>query len=151
MAPAPIGNKYWQLRFTHGKPKTYTPEELHYKAKEYFDWVLENPIEILDPTDKKKHTVKIRPMSKRGFCVFIGLASSNYFEWHKDKDYQDIIRAINDVIAIQQTEMASIGEFKENIIARMQGLAEKQEVQQTVVKYLNVSKQYDDEGNPIEE
>ncbi len=142
---APKGNKYWQLRFKDGKPKTYTPDELFEKALEYFDWVQDNPIEIIDPNDKEKHTFKTRPMSKKGFCVFIGLASTNYFKWHKDKDYRHIIGAINDVIAIQQTEMASIGEFKENIIARMQGLAEKQEVQQKVIKYQNVSKQFPDE------
>ncbi len=147
---APKGNSYWQLRFKHGREKTYTPDELHDKAIEYFGWVIKNPIQIIDPTGGESHTYKIRPMSKKGFCVFIGLASKNYFEWHKDQDYRNIIHAINDVIAIQQTEMATIGEFKENIIARMQGLAEKQEIQQKVIKYMNVSKQFDDEGKPRE-
>ena len=146
---APKGNKYWQLREKIGREKKFSPDELYAKAIEYFNWVIDNPIEILDPNDKSKHTYKIRPMSKKGFCIFIGLASSNYFDYHKDNAYRYIIHAINDVIAVQQTEMASIGEFKENIIARMQGLAEKQEVQQTVVKYMNVSKQFDDKGNPI--
>ena len=127
---APMGNKFWQNRSTHGRDKLFaTPDLLWEAACEYFQWCDDNPWvsvktssydkgEFSGGTTEEKPVQ--RPYTKQGLCVYIG-ASIYYLNEFKKKAGEDFLLVVNEienVIATQQLEGASVGAFNANIIAR---------------------------------
>ena len=126
------GNQFYLNRKTHGQPASYTPEALLEKAHEYFEAVQSNPIELPRHKKDKEPIYKPRPMSIRGFCTFAGIIRNTFYGYAKNPDYKDITETIKESIEGYQLDHASIGAFKENIVARMIGLADKKENSVTV-------------------
>ncbi len=67
---APIGNRFWEQRSSHGrKPIFEDPEQLWEAACEYFEWVTDNPLEgnvlILFKLSLKVTKQQFRARSKR--------------------------------------------------------------------------------------
>lgn len=121
------GNQFYKLRSTDGVPKMYQPGELLQKAKDYFVEVEENPIKLKRFKGDKEAPIKPRPMSIRGFCVFAGMTTKTFYSYAKQSDFSNITELITESIEAYQLDHASIGVFKENIVARMVGLADKKE------------------------
>jgi len=148
---APKGNQFWKLRSKHGRDKLFTtPELLWEAANEYFQWCEDHPIEAEDNKGTKNvNLVKFnRPFTLKGFCIYCDASENWFIEFRKiaDKDFLYIIHKIEEIIYNQKFEGAAIGIFNANIIARDLGLSDKSMVQQnTVIEYINVSKQFPDE------
>jgi hypothetical protein len=88
-----------------------------------------------------------RPYTEGGLCVFCGVNPrwlSTFEQKHRnqgmttgveerDNLWLDAIDYVKGVIRNQQYEGAAAGFFKENIVGRMIGLADKQEIETTVI------------------
>lgn len=135
MAP-PKGNKFWQRRSKHGREALFaSPELLWEAASEYFEWCDNNPwikSKKVD-TDKGYSSEEIptqRPYSKTGLFVYIGCSEKwlTNFKKNCSDDFLTVIEEIEQTIATQQWEGASVGAFNPNIIARTLGLSENTNV-----------------------
>lgn len=124
------GNQWWKLRSKHGRDKLFASPELLWEAScEYFQWCDDNPwiSEKISENDKGTFTEvrpTQRPYSKAGLFLYIG-CSETWLTNFKKNCGDDFLRVIDDIentISKQQWEGATVGAFKENIIARTLGL-----------------------------
>lgn len=131
---APIGNKFWLQRSSHGrKPIFATPDDLWSAACEYFEWVYENPLEetkafAYEGEVTLEDLPKMRAMTIQGLCFFIDLSDDAWANYCQKDDFIGICNDIKRVIFTQKFEGASAGMLNSSIIARELGLADKKEV-----------------------
>ena len=127
-----IGNQFWQLADPDkiGQPPKYKPDTLIQKAIEYFEWVDNNPIEVEQNLGTKNvNKVKLRqPYTLKGFWLFANICHTTWQNYRKKNEYVAVVRKIEDIIYNHKYIGATIGIFKENIIARDLGLADKKDV-----------------------
>jgi len=128
------GNSLWKLRKNPGRPRKYkTADDVRQAALDYFEWASDNPLieqklvsyqgeSYLEPVPK------MRPFTKQGLAVYMGVSINTWLSYEKDSDFLDVCAWVNDVIFTQQYEGASTGLLQHQIVARYLGLAEKQEV-----------------------
>lgn len=134
-------NIYPPVNFKLGRPLKYTPEELNKKFLEYVDWAQKHPIKIrtsvegtsVNGANYGTTTTEEKPrlVSIGGFLVFLGVTKQWWSDLDKSKkgDFSDLKALVRDFCEAYQKEMASAGMFKENIISRLLGLADKQQVE----------------------
>ncbi|AVR47244.1 hypothetical protein C7S20_19410 [Christiangramia fulva] len=106
------GNTYYQIRSKHGRDTEYTPDTLLEKANEYFQWVLDNPLQeeqIIKGrwTEEKSQKVpdgkggfkmmklktthpyarvkvpKMRPFTLEGFCNYAEIVVNTFKNYEK--------------------------------------------------------------------
>lgn len=125
-----------------GRPLKFKPDELLKKFVEYIQWAKEHPIETVYQTSGTSYTgdsygninknLKPRLISIGGFLVFIGQTESwwkNLEEGKRAEEFLKVKEKIKNYCESYQKEMAAAGIFKENIISRLLGLKDKQEVE----------------------
>ena len=131
MCAAPKGNKFWELRATHGRGKVFTdPEELWKLTCGYFEWASKNTLkeEKVFGTGKRMKVNHPRAFTLRALCFYLGITEQSWNNYHKAELFSDIIEAINQVIYTQKFEGAAAGFFNANIIARDLGLKDATDV-----------------------
>jgi hypothetical protein len=155
--PAPKGNQFWKLRSKHGRKKLFTtPKLLMQAATEYFQWVDNNPWikkeQLKKPTvikdkdgNQRVETIAniptARPYTLSGLCIYLGVNSQYFIDFKeslrpkdgekmikKNKDFSEVIHAIEEIIRTQKFEGAAVGAFNANIIARDLGMVDKKDV-----------------------
>lgn len=132
--PAPTGNKFWELRSSHGRnPIFKTSEEMWSAAQEYFEWVEENPLWEDKVTSYKginKHepVAKMRAMTIDGLCLFLDIGVQTWHDYKARKDFSEVTTRIENVIRSQKFAGAAAELLNPNIIARDLGLADKSEI-----------------------
>lgn len=127
-----------------GRPLSYQPEELLEKFQEYIQWAEEHPIENIFKTSGVSYSgdhygntntnFKPRLISIGGFLVHIGQTESWWKmleEGKRGKEFLKVKEKIKAYCESFQKEMAASGIFKENIISRLLGLKDKQQVENT--------------------
>jgi len=125
------GNKFWLARSSHGRNPIFSdPEQLRNACYEYFEWVEENPLleeKIFHSQGMitKDTVTKMRAMTIRAMCFFIGLSRQGWQEYSEKPDFSDIVKEIEDVIFSQKFEGAAADLLNPNIIARELGLSDK--------------------------
>lgn len=128
---APVGNKFWEARTTHGKKRLFsTPEILWDACCEYFNWNQENPLyETKLVSYQGESTLedvpKLRAMTLGGLVIFLDITIDTWYRYRKHKDYQLVTRSVEEIIRRQKFEGASAGLFNANIIARDLGLVDR--------------------------
>ena len=138
-AGAPYGNKYWQRRKKHGKPKKIeTPQKLWHHACDYFQWTDDNPLKeqkgfAFQGIITKEDFDKMRAYTWDGFEDYLFehhiIANIDDYKRNKDNrytDYANIITRIGKIIRNQKFQGAAADLLNPNIIARDLGLVEKQ-------------------------
>lgn len=142
-------NLYPPVRFPErGRPLKFTPAQLAEKFVEYVEWCKNNPIVLgtqVSNTSVDGHPYgsttteeKPRLVSIGGFLVFIGSTRSWWGELDRAKqDFSAVKELIRDFCENFQKEMAANGIFNAQIISRLLGLADKQQVETTAP--INVS------------
>ena len=132
---APIGNKFWLQRSSHGRnPIFATPDDLWAACLEYFEWVDKHPLYeqqafAYQGDIKVKNMAKMRAMTLSGLCIFIDVARSTWNEWRESReDFSDVIAQVDEIIRDQKFSGASAGLLNPHIIARDLGLADKKEL-----------------------
>lgn len=135
---------YPPFNYKVGRPLNYTPEELIEEFNNYLNWAKANPIEAVFQTSGVSYTgdsfgntnKKIIPrlISVSGFLCHLGETESWWKMLEEGKRAEEFLKVkakIKNYCETYQKEMASAGLFKENIVSRMLGLKDKQEVEQT--------------------
>ena len=118
--------------------KYKTADELRERAQEYFAWADKNPIRgsrIVTKDGGETITRDYqypRPYSLDGFGLFAGIYDWAQFKQHnKGRDgFADVINYIEATIRQQQVAGAMAGMYKENLVARLNGISENVKVQQ---------------------
>lgn len=132
---APKGNKFYMNRGSDGRELIFkTSEELLEKAYKYFNWCEENPWiknEAIKSGIGAGQIVGIptsRPYTIVGFCVYCGISEDTFALYSKRNDFIGVVTHIREVIRQNQLEGACVGAYSPNIVARLLGLADKQEL-----------------------
>ena len=122
-----------------GRPyKFATAQDLQVAAQSYFDWCDKNPIRgarIVKSDDDGKETrddMYPRPYTFEGLCLHIGVSDWSMFcTSNKNREgFADVLAWIRNTIRKNQIEGAIIGLYKENITARLNGIAENMAIQE---------------------
>lgn len=134
------GNRWWQMRSSHGvKPKFDNPEDLWDACCEFFEWTDSNPLMEAKLVTymgdgRLKEIPKMRAMTIGGLCIFIDISVAQWNNWqrHGDDSYRPdllaVIRSAEEVIRNQKFGGAAADLLNANIIARDLGLADKKEI-----------------------
>jgi len=131
---APLGNKFWELRSSHGRnPIFASPDALWGAACEYFAWVEENPLwedKVMSYQGVNTHEPisKMRAMTVDGMCLFLDIGIQTWHDYKARKDFSEVTARIERVIRSQKFAGAAADLLNANIIARDLGLAEKSEL-----------------------
>lgn len=145
------GNKLWKLRSKHGRDKLFSDGALLLEeAYAYFDWCDRYPwykpelVKYKGEYDEAEVPIG-RPYTMDGLTVYLGV-SGGYFRAAKanlkekinsnkgtddEVDLLEAIEMIETIIRNQQIEGAAVGVFTPNLIARLNGLADNQNVNNT--------------------
>jgi hypothetical protein len=135
---APIGNRFWEARSTHGRQPIFKTADAMWKAAcEYFAWVNDNPLEeekvfAYQGGIVRADVAKMRAMTIGGLCIFLDISREAWNDYTKRQGYVPVCKAITEVIYNQKFVGAAADLFNANIIARDLGLAEKTEHSGTV-------------------
>jgi DNA-packaging protein gp3 len=139
MCAAPKGNQFWKLRSKHGRDKLFaTPELLWEAACEYFAYCDKNPWKVVKDKTKGKNKEKEEsptqcPYTLTGLMAYLDVSKSFWNDFKKGghEDFSVVITRIENIIESQQLEGAIVGAFNANIVSRINGLADKQEIDHT--------------------
>lgn len=124
------------LRNLGGRPRKFNSvEEYLNKFFEYCEWANNNPIITTDGiklTEGEKTTQAnriARPLTIDGWCAFANIG--NYSQFKKDyieRGFGDAIAGIERVIRENQISGAAVGIYRENLVARLNGLTDRKDV-----------------------
>ena len=130
---APVGNKFWEMRSSHGrKPIFKTPEDVWVASCEYFNWCYETPLLetkafAYEGMVTLEELPKMRAMTIQGLCFFLDISDETWSNYCEKEDFIGICNDIKRVIFTQKFEGASAGLLNASIITRELGLADKKE------------------------
>lgn len=123
-----------------GRPLSYKPRELADKFIDYIEWAKAHPIVVGETQEGSRQgksfdveitKTKPRLVSISGFLVYLGKQWSWWKELEKGK-YGDaflkVKQGVREYCEYYQTEMATLDVFNANIISRLLGLSDKQEL-----------------------
>lgn len=150
-----------QYKSPLGRPLKFTPKQLTEEFAKYVQWCQDNPLSESQRTDYQKGfadttAYKPRRISIDGFLVFIGCSRdwwTHLEDGKKGPEFFKVKASIKEYCETYQTEMASAGLLNANIISRLLGLTDKQEVKNTgereivVVKSEEERQKLEDIGN----
>ena len=123
----------WSKRSVGKPPKFTSPEEMWFRAVEYFEWCEKNNLEeakvfCFQGQIVKDGASKMRAMTQAGLCAFLNIGTSTWHDYCKKTEYSEVTKAITDIMYEQKFTGAAAGLLSSNIIARDLGLTDKQEV-----------------------
>lgn len=132
--PAPVGNRFWEARSSHGRTPIFNePEKLWDACVEYFDWIAENPLKegklvSFQGSSVLEEVPKMRAMTIGGLCIFLGIARSTWPEYGKKEGFSEVVHRVEEIIREQKFTGAAADLLNPNIIARDLGLADRSEL-----------------------
>lgn len=133
---APEKNNFYKMRKKDGRELIFSsPDDLLDKAYDYFNWCNENPWikkDFVKGGDMAGTIVDIptsRPYTIEGLCVHIGICVQTFHNYEDRKDFFDVVTHIREVIRQNQIEGACVGAYNSNIVSRILGLSDKQEIE----------------------
>ncbi len=135
---APKGNKFWEVRSSHGrKPIFASPDDLWSAACEYFQWVEDNPlwedkVTSFQGVNTHEPVAKMRAMTQAGLCLFLDIDRTTWEAYSKKEDFSSVTSRVEETIRSQKFAGAAADLLNANIIARDLGLTDKQEQKTTV-------------------
>ena len=134
---APLGNKFWLARSSHGRNPIFSnPEQLRNACYEYFEWVENNPLyeeKIFHSQGiiTKDTVTKMRAMTISGLCIFLDIDRTTWENYRNNHDFFRITKEVEEIIYNQKFTGAAADLLNPNIIARDLGLADKQQNEHT--------------------
>lgn len=134
---APVGNKFWEARSSHGRAPIFaSPEILWTACVEYFDWIEANPLYESQAFAYQgkvtlKELPKMRAMTIAGLCIFLDISVKTWAEYRDREGFTPITTRVDEIIRTQKFQGAAADLLNPNIIARDLGLTEKSVVDQT--------------------
>lgn len=131
---APKGNKFWELRSSHGRDPIFkTPEDLWDAACQYFEWVEANPlwedkVTSFQGVNTHEPVAKMRAMTISGLCLFLDIDQTTWRDYGTKQGFSRVVTRADEVIRSQKFAGAAADLLNANIIARDLGLADKNEL-----------------------
>jgi hypothetical protein len=131
---APVGNKFWEARSSHGRQPIFAnADDLWAACTEYFEWIEANPLyedRIISFQGEATHVdvAKMRAMTVASLCIFLDIAVQTWHEYRKREDFTEITSRVDEIIRTQKFQGAAAELLNPNIIARDLGLADKSEL-----------------------
>lgn len=133
----PFGEPFYKMAMRNiGRPQSFSsPKEMLDRCMEYFQWVEEHPLmeeriagtsygEIL-----KTAVPKMRAMTVRSMCAFIGITQETWMDYRKNKsEFSLVIKNIESTIYEQKFAGAAAGFLNASIMTRDLGLVDRQDV-----------------------
>ena len=123
----------WKIR--RGAPRRFeSPELLWIVAQEYFEWCAANPLReeklfAYEGAVTRDYITKMRAMTERGLCMFIGIDPSTWYSYCKREDFQFVCEQIKAVIWEQKFTAAAADLMNANIIGKELGLIDRKTVE----------------------
>lgn len=133
---APVGNKFWEARSSHGRAPIFgSPDELLASCLEYFEWVEANPLYeakafAFQGTVTLQELPKMRAMTIAGLCIFLDISVKTWAEYRDREDFTPVTTRVDEIIRTQKFQGAAADLLNPNIIARDLGLTDKSELAQ---------------------
>ena len=125
---APLGNRFWEARSTHGrKPIFSSPEQLWEACCQYFEWNEANPLweiksYMYQGAPVQDQVPKMRAMTIAGLCNFLDISVDCWALYKSREDFVGITTRAEKIIYQQKFEGAAAEFLNPNIIARDLGL-----------------------------
>lgn len=142
--PAPKGNRFWELRATHGRDRLFKSPKLLWEAcVGYFEWCESNPlieIDYVGAGGKKVKKPKLRAFTIQGLTRYLdtntlwfnqfedSLKDPDRVKTPRDQEFSIILTRVREIIYDQKFTGAAAGFLNPMIIARDLSLRDKQEV-----------------------
>lgn len=132
---APKGNQFWKARAKHGRDKIFqSPDDLWKACEQYFEWVDSHPLyedKVFSYQGTTTHVpvAKMRAMTIKGLCLFLGISQETWGQYRKDKDFSEVCTRVEMIIQTQKFEGAAADLLNANIIARDLELKDKAEME----------------------
>ena len=117
-----------------GKPRAIeSPEQFEKLALDYIEWVRKNPVmkTVTASFQGEISYMKVpheRPMTQYGLAAHMGIGLSTLKDYGSRDEYSAIFKRICSIMTAHNVDGASSGDMNGNIISRIEGLADKQEV-----------------------
>jgi len=119
----------WEMIGTSNQKGVMDAQTLWNGAKEYFKWADEHPIELSRTLTSGKEAgkivteEKIRPYSVKALCMYLGLTQEYLKDVRnsqdKNSDFYIAVENILLIVWVQNSEMATIGEFNPVFTAKL--------------------------------
>lgn len=141
---------FWEASPHTGRKPHYTdPQLMRSDALEYMQWVEDNPFIEVKPmiVAGEVEMVEVprrRPSTLTGLQIFIGMSYDSWREYRQKPIFSEVIKEVESWIYDSKFTGAASGFFKENIIARDLGLADKARVDASMDHTINVIDNYGD-------
>ena len=117
-----------------GRPKAIeSPEQFEELALDYIEWVKDNPV-LKTITASFQGSISYqkvphsRPMTQYGLAAHMGIGLSTLKDYGAKDEFSAIFKRICAIMTAHNVDGATSGDMSANIISRIEGLAEKQEV-----------------------
>lgn len=129
-----------------GKPRAIdSPQQFEELALGYIEWVENNPVmkTVTASFQGEISYLKVphsRPMTQYGLAAHMGIGLSTLKDYGARPEYSAIFKKVCAIMTSHNVDGASSGDMNGNIIARIEGLTEKQEV----VSNVTIGKGLDD-------
>jgi hypothetical protein len=130
---APIGNRFWEARSTHGRKPIYSsPDDLMDACIQYFEWNEDNPLFDVKVTQYQGEAVdlpvaKMRAMTIASMCLYIGMSVDAWSDYRHREGFSGVTKEAEQIIYAQKFAGAAADMLNANIIARDLALVEKTE------------------------
>lgn len=128
-----------------GRPRKFTPETLAAKFEEYRAY---HPTrrryinEVIRSGERAGEIVQVPvqpPMSLISFVLFAGITFEGWDNYCKREEFFEVTTHIRKEIEGDQVDGAAVGQYNQNIIARLVGLSDKLQMQGEGNAQLNIS------------
>ncbi len=118
-----------------GQPPCFkSPAEMLNRAYDYFTWCKETPLMESKAFSSQGEviygdTVKMRPMTQDGLCVFLNVSVATWHNYKAKPEYLEVTKHIESIMREQKFSGAAAGFLNPNIIARDLGLKDSAEIE----------------------
>lgn len=133
-----------------GKPPSFNSvEEFEERCLSYIEWVKDNPVEktitaAFQGIINYEKVPTSRPMTQLGLAVHMGVGLSTLKDWGAKEEYSATFQYICALMTSWNIDGATCGDMSGNIVSRIEGLAEKQVVENNVTVQKGLSDFYDE-------
>lgn len=121
-----------------GRPPAFTSvEEFEKGCESYIQWVKDNPVEKTITAsfqgvinyEKVPHN---RPMTLYGLAAHLNIGLTTLKDYGTKDEFSTVLARVKSIMTSWNIDGATSGDFNQSIVARIEGLADKQENNTTV-------------------
>ncbi len=121
---APLQNKFWMRRSTHGRDRLFASSDALWAAcLEYFEDVAANPLKEEKAFQYQgaivTHVIdKMQAMTLTGLYIFLDIDETTWRDWRSVEDFSKVVAKVERIIYTQKFTGAAADMLNPNIIAR---------------------------------